>query len=633
MNAEFIASRLEKARPQGDGWQACCPAHGDKNPSLSINDKPGGGVLVKCFAGCDQSAVIDALKARGAWPQADVPAFMRQAARQSRSRRVEIPPEYESYAAMCDAGGIDADDVTRASVRRERELPRWVGKEPTAEYIYRDAAGNELGKVKRFEYDDESKDTIPFFRNGRAGAPAGLRPLYGLDQLAARREDRVCVCEGEKAVGAATLLLPDYICITSMGGSGSAGKSDWSPLAGRDVVIWTDADEPGDKYAAAVTNAVTVSGGRCRTIDLERLWGGTHNDGRDAADWPDDLPLPHPLPITLSPELKAIRKLRPVALDMNRALREEPPELDYVIPGMLVGTVGALIGTGGVSKSMLAMQLGAGVAGARDTTRLLDDEYNYPADVIYIALEDREDVLLNRFNAIGKHLDERSHDAMVKHLSVLPAVGWPLELVSGGRDVETNDAWLQELTDLATGKRLMILDTLRRSHDADEIDSRAMSRLMKVLEVIALQTGCSIIYVHHAGKAATMNGAGGEAQSARGSTVLIDHARYCLTMRGPTHEDMRQVGVDRDKDPILYEAVQRQCAIVGSGKVSYGAKTGDVWLIRSNDGVLVTTTAATVTHDLDLGDADRGDPGRSQPKSVVKKEVPDWVKPVWGNAS
>jgi len=46
---------------------ARCPAHDDREPSLSICDADDGKVLVRCHAGCDQVAVIEMLRARGLW--------------------------------------------------------------------------------------------------------------------------------------------------------------------------------------------------------------------------------------------------------------------------------------------------------------------------------------------------------------------------------------------------------------------------------------------------------------------------------------------------------------------------------------------------------------------------------------
>ena len=62
-----IASGLNKVRWHGDhSFLACCPAHDDRNPSFSVRDK-NGMILVKCWAGCSQEEVIDALRGMGLW--------------------------------------------------------------------------------------------------------------------------------------------------------------------------------------------------------------------------------------------------------------------------------------------------------------------------------------------------------------------------------------------------------------------------------------------------------------------------------------------------------------------------------------------------------------------------------------
>jgi len=65
MKAENTAKALS-GKKVGQGWVARCPAHDDRDPSLSIRDA-SGKVLVRCHAGCDQLDVIDALRARGLW--------------------------------------------------------------------------------------------------------------------------------------------------------------------------------------------------------------------------------------------------------------------------------------------------------------------------------------------------------------------------------------------------------------------------------------------------------------------------------------------------------------------------------------------------------------------------------------
>jgi phage/plasmid primase-like uncharacterized protein len=54
-------SRLEGVRPSAGGYVACCPAHDDRNPSLSIREAEGGGAQFHCFAGCSYRAIIASL--------------------------------------------------------------------------------------------------------------------------------------------------------------------------------------------------------------------------------------------------------------------------------------------------------------------------------------------------------------------------------------------------------------------------------------------------------------------------------------------------------------------------------------------------------------------------------------------
>src|SRR5438094_4953229 len=70
ITAELIARAL-KGKRVGRDFAAHCPAHDDRNPSLSIKDSKDGRILVKCHAGCTQRAVIDKLRELDLWPEAD----------------------------------------------------------------------------------------------------------------------------------------------------------------------------------------------------------------------------------------------------------------------------------------------------------------------------------------------------------------------------------------------------------------------------------------------------------------------------------------------------------------------------------------------------------------------------------
>ena len=63
MGAHALLSRLNKVRETGNGrWIACCPAHADKRPSLSLRELDDGRVLVHCFVGCEVHDILAAVE-------------------------------------------------------------------------------------------------------------------------------------------------------------------------------------------------------------------------------------------------------------------------------------------------------------------------------------------------------------------------------------------------------------------------------------------------------------------------------------------------------------------------------------------------------------------------------------------
>lgn len=62
MSADILLSRLDKVRPTGAGsWIACCPAHDDKHPSMTVREADDGIVLVHCFSGCNVEQILGAV--------------------------------------------------------------------------------------------------------------------------------------------------------------------------------------------------------------------------------------------------------------------------------------------------------------------------------------------------------------------------------------------------------------------------------------------------------------------------------------------------------------------------------------------------------------------------------------------
>ena len=63
LSAQEIVTALN-GQWHGSYGMACCPAHNDRTPSFSVTEREER-VLFRCHAGCEQDAVIDALRRRG----------------------------------------------------------------------------------------------------------------------------------------------------------------------------------------------------------------------------------------------------------------------------------------------------------------------------------------------------------------------------------------------------------------------------------------------------------------------------------------------------------------------------------------------------------------------------------------
>ena len=62
MKADILLSRLDKVRKTGrDSWIACCPAHDDRSPSMTIRELDDGRILVHCFAECSVESILGAV--------------------------------------------------------------------------------------------------------------------------------------------------------------------------------------------------------------------------------------------------------------------------------------------------------------------------------------------------------------------------------------------------------------------------------------------------------------------------------------------------------------------------------------------------------------------------------------------
>ena len=241
-----------------DGWQCCCPAHEDRTPSLSIEVGDDGCALVHCHAGCSIDSICEALKLTKAELFTHNNTLNAQRNSKVRATPKQPPKLFGSAKAALE------------------ELEKRKGNR-SAKWVYRNANGEPVGIIARWDKSEGGKEIRPISRSddGKSWISGGMtlpRPLYRLPELlAASASALVYVVEGEKAADAAASL--GVVATTSPHGSKSAGKADWSPLSGRSVVILPDNDDAGEQYADDVAKLASAAGAKSvRVVRLAELW-------------------------------------------------------------------------------------------------------------------------------------------------------------------------------------------------------------------------------------------------------------------------------------------------------------------------------------------------------------------------
>ncbi|WP_243041047.1 phage/plasmid primase, P4 family [Dyella sedimenti] len=148
----------------------------------------------------------------------------------------------------------------------------------TAKWDYLDAQGQLIAVVYRYDPPGRKKEFRPWDARRRRKAPPEPRPLY--NQPGIQDAAQVVLVEGEKCAQA--LIEIGIVATTAMHGANApVDKTDWSPLAGKAVLIWPDRDKPGWEYAVQAAQAILSAGAKTCHILYPPEEAA---DGWDAAD-------------------------------------------------------------------------------------------------------------------------------------------------------------------------------------------------------------------------------------------------------------------------------------------------------------------------------------------------------------
>ena len=494
---EALRTRGCKPKREGNGWRASCPTNvheggNRKNPALHIEEANGGKVLATCHAGCKFE---------------DVRAALGLDSRPSNGT-TWTPRKRERSAP------------TPASASR-KSTPRAV---PDEQYEYTDADGKVLVTVCRLDARDGEPKQIWREPRGVKKPPNGY-PLYRLDSILTNHDKPLLLVEGETTAETAVCLFGDrYELTTAIGGAGKADLTDWTPVCGRDVVIWPDADEPGRMHATQVAELCLEAGAEgVRIVETNDLPEG----GWDLADrLPDGLDIearlaeaaavpPPPVATDGKESLPLAERYdwtKPVPILPERSdWSAAPPCREWLIDGWLGrGRIALLSGRGAVGKSKLGIQLchaiAAESAGQDGTRRWFEGgpEINIGEEhVAFATWEDNADEIMRRMldhpaYAHGNATAALNAD-LADRLHVFDLAGqgplWEQSDRGHGRPTETGMAL--RLRCEAVGARLLVIDPLAAAYADSEISRGAVRAFIGSWDAWGREADCTVFIVGH----------------------------------------------------------------------------------------------------------------------------------------
>ena len=305
---------------------ACCPAHADKNPSLSVSEGEGGRVLLKCFAGCPSESVVAAMGLKLA-------DLMPERAPTDRPARRKSDP--------FSLAGLKPGAVWNLG-KKPHVFVEW--------YDYKNASGAITYRKLRFREQEGPGKTflqcVPtdndkwLFGRSSHGVADVLYRLPAVIQ-AASAGGEAWVVEGEKDVASAERL--GLVATCNADGAGKWSAAHAAALKGCSMV-WVIADNDagpdpkhpkreywqGQRHATEVVESLGALGVRCQALTLPEVGGFA---AKDLTDWV----LAHGLgadPAAMRAELMGIAQAAPAwpTDTYRRPLREEPSALPLAAP-------------------------------------------------------------------------------------------------------------------------------------------------------------------------------------------------------------------------------------------------------------------------------------------------------------
>jgi RecA-family ATPase len=267
--------------------------------------------------------------------------------------------------------------------------------------------------------------------------------------------------------------------------------------------------------------------------------------------------------------------------------------------------VGLLVSEGGIGKTFAALELAFSVATG-------EDFYGLPTHrgaVVYMGFEDPPDEIRRRMYRIH----ERRHDALVRagevkraarlkrwlfqNFHAVSLAGKQLHLTALEKNVAVQTPALHALIEKLRGVgplELVILDPMARLHGADENANATGTVIINAAERISRELNCTVLILHHTGKASA---ARDDAYAARGASGIADAARVVLRLRACNEVELKRLG------NVSEEEAARGVLKLIHAKSNYSPRVNDLWLKRNESGGFVAFSPTFKDADDDYATA------------------------------
>lgn len=363
------------------------------------------------------------------------------------------------------------------------------------DYISRD--GEVLVTVRRYDIDGK-KEFRPWIPGVSYPKAPDVRPLYNIPYIL--EEQRVVWVEGEKCAQA--LIDAGITATCTLGGAGAltrknVDKFDFTPLRGKDLVIWPDNDDAGKRLSEIVREVALEADANSVTVLNPPMNKPSKWDAADAIDEGFDV---EAFIEKGSGNTRRSINLLNDSLLVSRFTGDAPVQ-EFLVDGTFpIGVPIIFAAAGDAGKGMMTLDLAMKVAAGRPMQNAFGGIVREFGDVVIFTAEDDESEMhrrIERLDEAGLRFDYPNK----LHVVPLPNVGgtFPILRESMGDYSETDEfkKIYEQLIQLENLK-LIVFDPLASFVHADvNADPAAGAALTGLLARVATETNSSVIVCHH----------------------------------------------------------------------------------------------------------------------------------------